>query len=76
MLYATLWYAGLVVVAFQDPLSVGDCHLIGQQLMYGIQETYSDSENRLRLQGTEFAEDHWSFTCEKEPQTPAIRFMN
>jgi hypothetical protein len=76
MLYATLYYAGLVVIAFEDPLSIGDCHLIGQHLMYQIQETYNDPEAVDRLADTEFFTDQWSFSCEREPQIPDIRFMN
>ena len=76
MFYATLWYAGLVVLAFQDPLTIGDCNLIGQQIMYDITETYSDPARVEQLQSTEFPTDQWSFSCEQEPQTPDIRYMN
>lgn len=65
--WATLWYAGSVVVTLgTEGQSLNDCNLLGQIMMYDIATAYLDPEREAELATSVFPVDEFSFTCETE----------
>ena len=65
--WATLWYAGSVVITLgTEGQSLNDCNLLGQIMMYDITSAYMDPNKAALLADSVFPEDQFSFTCETE----------
>ena len=64
--WATLWYAGSVVITLGSPgQTLNDCNLSGQVMMYDIATAYMDPEREAELAASVFPTvDQFSFTCE------------
>ena len=63
--WATLWYAGSVVITLgAEGQSLNDCNLLGQTMMYDIASAYMDPEMKEQLAAGPFTTDQFSFTCE------------
>lgn len=65
--WATLWYAGSVVLTLgYEGQTESECNLLGQQMMYDITSSYSDPEMTEVLAESPFPTDNFSFSCERE----------
>ena len=65
--WATLWYAGAVVLTLgYEGQTEDECNMIGQQIMYGITTSYSDPEMEEVLAESPFPTHQFSFSCENE----------
>lgn len=65
--WATLWYAGSVVLTLgYEGQTEAECNLLGQQMMYDITTSYSDPEMTEVLAESPFPTDNFAFSCEKE----------
>ena len=75
--WATLWYAGSVVITLGSPgQSLNDCNLLGQVMMYDIATAYMDPTKQTELAGSVFPTvDLFSFSCETERLPTDERYM-
>jgi len=65
--WATLWYAGSVVITLgSEGQSLNDCNMLGQVMMYDITSAYMDPSKATELAAGPFTTDEFSFTCETE----------
>jgi hypothetical protein len=65
--WATLWYAGSVVITMgHEGQSLNDCNMIGQVMMYDVTSAYMDPAMQEQLADSVFPTDQFSFTCEIE----------
>jgi hypothetical protein len=63
--WATLWYAGSVVVTLgTEGQTLNDCNMLGQVMMYDITSAYMDPAKATELASSPFPTDEFSFTCE------------
>ena len=66
--WATLWYAGSVVITLgSEGQSLNDCNLLGRVMMLDIATAYVDPTKAAELEASVFpTADQFSFTCETE----------
>jgi hypothetical protein len=65
--WATLWYAGSVVITLgTEGQTLNDCNMLGQVMMYDIATAYMDPDKAALLAAGPFDTDQFSFTCETE----------
>ena len=65
--WATLWYAGAVVITLgYDGQTLDQCNQIGEIMMYDITNAYMDPALEADLAASPFPTDQFSFTCEAE----------
>jgi hypothetical protein len=63
--WATLWYAGSVVITLgTEGQTLNDCNMLGQVMMYDIATAYADPLKQTELASSVFPTDQFSFTCE------------
>ncbi len=63
--WATLWYAGSVVITMgYEGQTLNDCDMIGEVMMLDIVTAYADPERESLLADSVFPTDEFSFTCE------------
>jgi hypothetical protein len=63
--WATLWYAGSVVVTLgYEGQTAEQCDHLGQQMMFDITSAYMDPALQEELAASVFPEDLFSFSCE------------
>jgi len=74
--WATLWYAGSVVITLgSEGQTLNDCNLLGQVMMYDIATAYMDPDRAAELADSVFSTDQFSFTCETERLPTDERYM-
>lgn len=75
--WATLWYAGAVVLSMgYEGQSLNDCNMLGQVMMYDITSAYMDPALEAELAASVFSTvDLFSFTCETERLPTDERYM-
>lgn len=65
--WATLWYAGSVVITLgSEGQTLNDCNMLGRVMMYDIATAYMDPDRAAELADSVFPTDEFSFTCETE----------
>lgn len=65
--WATLWYAGSVILTIgYEGQTLDQCNFLGQQMMYDISYAYMDEDTAKELSTTVFPTDEFSFTCEEK----------
>ena len=65
--WATLWYAGSVVITLgSEGQTLNDCNLLGRVMMLDIATAYADPAKQAELEASVFPTDQFSFTCETE----------
>lgn len=65
--WATLWYAGSVVLTMGfEGQTLNDCEMLGQVMMLDVTSAYADPEMEQQLAASEFPTDQFSFSCETE----------
>ena len=65
--WATLWYAGAVVLTMgYEGQTLEQCNQLGQMMMYDISTAYADPEIEIELSNTIFPTDEFGFSCETE----------
>jgi hypothetical protein len=66
--WATLWYAGSVVLTMgYEGQSLNDCNMLGQVMMFDITSSYMDPTLTDTLTDSQFSiVDEFSFSCETE----------
>lgn len=65
--WATLWYAGSVVITLgSEGQTLNDCNLLGRVMMLDIATAYVDPAKAAELEASVFPTDQFSFTCETE----------
>ena len=73
--WATLWYAGSVVITLgSEGQTLNDCNLIGQVMMYDIATAYMDPDKAAELEASMFSTDQFSFTCETERLPTDVKY--
>ena len=75
--WATLWYAGSVVITLgSEGQTLNDCNQLGQTMMYDIATAYVDPAKSAELEASVFpTADLFSFTCETERLPTDERYM-
>jgi hypothetical protein len=75
--WATLWYAGSVVITLgSEGQTLNDCNMLGQVMMYDIATAYADPTKAAELAGSVFpTADQFSFTCETQRLPTDKRYM-
>jgi hypothetical protein len=74
--WATLWYAGSVVITLgTEGQTLNDCNMLGQVMMYDIATAYIDPAKSAELAASVFPTDQFSFTCETERLPIDERYM-
>ena len=75
--WATLWYAGSVVITLgSERQTLNDCNLLGRVMMYDIAAAYVDPAKAAELEDSVFpTADQFSFTCETERLPTDERYM-
>lgn len=65
--WATLWYAGAVVISMGgQEMSLDECKDLTQSMITDINNSYLDEEKVAELKGTMFETNEFSVTCETE----------
>lgn len=65
--WATLWYAGSVVITMgYEGQTQNECNVLGQVMMYDIASAYADPGLETQLADSVFPTDEFSFSCETE----------
>jgi len=65
--WATLWYAGAVVVTIgSEGQSLNDCEMIRQVMIADIEQSYADPNKQEQLAASVFPTNQFSVTCETE----------
>jgi len=65
--WATLWYAGSVVLTMgYESQNLEQCEKIGEMMMYDITKAYDDPKIIPLIEKSMFPTDKFSFTCEKK----------
>ena len=63
--WATLWYAGSVVITMgYEGQTLNDCNLLGQVMMHDVTTAYMDPAIQEQLADSVFPTDEFSFSCE------------
>lgn len=63
--WATLWYAGSVVLTLgNDGQTLNDCNMLGRVMMSDISTAYADPVLEAQLANSMFPTDQFTFTCE------------
>ena len=66
-IWATLWYAGAVVLTIgYEGQTLEQCNQIGKLIMHDISTAYADPKIKTDLANTIFPTDEFGFTCETE----------
>lgn len=75
--WATLWYAGSVVITLGLPgQTLNDCNQLGQVMMSDIATAYVDPARASELEASVFpTADQFSFTCETERLPTDEKYM-
>ena len=74
--WATLWYAGSVVITLgSEGQTLNDCNQLGQVMMYDIATAYVDPARAAELAASVFPTHKFSFTCETERLPTDERYM-
>jgi hypothetical protein len=74
--WATLWYAGSVVITLgSEGQTLNDCNMLGQVMMYDIAAAYMEPAKSAELTDSVFPTDQFSFTCETERLPTDERYM-
>ena len=74
--WATLWYAGSVVITLgSEGQTLNDCNMLGQVMMYDIATAYMDPDKAAELEASMFSTDQFNFTCETERLPIDERYM-
>jgi hypothetical protein len=65
--WATIWYAGAVVISMGgSELSYDECKSLTESMISDINASYQDEEKVARLKGTMFETNEFSVSCETE----------
>ena len=65
--WATLWYAGSVVITMgYEGQTLNECNMLGQVMMYDVTTAYMDPAIQEQLADSVFPTDEFSFSCESE----------
>lgn len=65
--WATLWYAGAVVISMGgQEMSLNECKELTQSMITDINNSYLNEEKVAELKGTMFETNEFSVTCETE----------
>ena len=65
--WATLWYAGSVVITLgSEGQTLNDCNLLGQVMMYDIATAYMDPAKAAELEASIISTDQFSLTSDTE----------
>ena len=75
--WATLWYAGSVVITLgSEGQTLNDCNQLGQTMMSDIATAYVDPARAAELENSVFpTADQFSFTCETQRLPTDERYM-
>lgn len=75
--WATLWYAGSVVITLGSlGQTLNDCNQLGQTMMLDIAAAYVDPARAAELEASVFpTADLFGFTCETERLPTDARYM-
>ena len=73
--WATLWYAGAVVIQIgNEGQSLNDCEVIQQMMLTDIAQSYADPENIDELTLSMFPTNQFKTTCETEQMLPDEKY--
>ena len=73
--WATLWYAGTVVLQLgSEGQTLNDCEMLTKMMMFDIEATYSDLEKSKELATTMFPTNQFKTTCETEQMLPDEKY--
>jgi len=74
--WATLWYAGAVVVTIgSEGQSLNDCNIILRTMMIDVESAYADPDKQEQLADSVFPTDEFAYTCETERLPIDKRYM-
>jgi hypothetical protein len=73
--WATLWYAGAVVIQIgNEGQSLNDCEVIQQMMLTDIAQSYADPEKIDELTLSMFPTNQFEVTCETEQMLPDEKY--
>lgn len=75
--WATLWYAGAVVISMGgENMSLDECENLTNSMISDINSSYSDEKKVAELKGTMFETNEFSVTCETEYKETDPRYKD